>query len=355
MSLVSVMTQHNRKKQSASRKAKIQKQNSTQPSTSVSTRQRGGRQKNGSPTRRPTSLKSSGGSGIESSKTWTVRQENRNVFRVLIPLSRNKDWEAWSLLVSDQHHDNPKARHDLELKHLREAKERGAAIVSAGDQLCLMQGKYDKRSNKSSVRPEHQVDDYVDAVIRTAADFYEPFAHNFVCFGVGNHEQSVSARFETSIIDRLVGAINDRTGASVKSGGYSGWVVYSFVDPRGTIYGSITLHYDHGYGGGGPVTDDMISHFRRSSYLDCDIVISGHTHSAWVREIMKLRLTDDCKIRHDTQTHIKLPTYKEEYGDGFGGWHCEGGKPPKPLGGWWLRFYYDRSEDRVQYEVIRAK
>jgi hypothetical protein len=70
---------------------------------------------------------------------------------------------------------------------------------------------------------------------------------------------------------------------------------------------------------------------------------------------MKLRLTDDCKVRHDTQTHIKMATYKEEYGDGYGGWHVETGKPPKPLGGWWLRFYWDRSEERVQYEVIRAK
>ena len=40
-----------------------------------------------------------------------------------------------------------------------------------GDVLCLMQGRYDPRGSKASVRPEHQVDNYLDAVISTAAEF----------------------------------------------------------------------------------------------------------------------------------------------------------------------------------------
>jgi predicted phosphodiesterase len=274
-------------------------------------------------------------------------------------VSPNKNWEFWALLVSDQHHDNPKARHDLERKHLQQAKERGAAIVSCGDQLCLMQGKYDKRANKSALRPEHQVDNYLDAVVETAADFYQPFAFNFVCFGVGNHEKSIEQRHETRVIDRLVGVLNDRTGSHIHVGGFSGWVVFSFNMGGAGKQGRsvrVVLHYDHGYGGGGAVTSDMIQHHRRSVYLpDADIVISGHTHDAWMRELSRVRLSTSGVVRHDVQTHIKLPTYKEEYGDGYGGWHVETGKAPRPLGGWWVRFYFDRPTGRVLYEVVRAQ
>ena len=38
-----------------------------------------------------------------------------------------------------------------------------------------------------------------------------------------------------------------------------------------------------------------------------------------------------------TQYHVRLPTYKNEYKDGYGGWHIETGKPPKPIGGMWMR------------------
>jgi hypothetical protein len=279
----------------------------------------------------------------------------RNVFRVNVPIIRNKSWDFHSLLAADQHHDNPAADNDMELRHLWEAKELGAAVISAGDTFCAMQGKYDKRSSKSSVKPEHQVDNYLDALVDSAADFYAPFAHNFVCFGVGNHEDSITNRHETRLIDRLVGALNHRTGSSIHVGGFSGWVIFQFYDERITR-GSIVLHFDHGYGGGGPITSDMIQHFRRSVYLpDADIVISGHTHDAWVRELARVRLSEQGTISHDIQTHIKLPTYKDEYKDGFAGWHATTGKPPKPLGAWWLRFFYDRARERVGYEVRRAQ
>lgn len=330
---------------------------STRPSTKSSTRPTGQKAKSGSKPSPLTSRKYSGDSVTEK-LTWTKTQLGRNVFQVNVPITPNKDWEFWTLLVADQHHDNPHAKHDLELKHLNEAQDKGAAIISAGDTFCAMQGKYDKRSSKASLRPEHQVDNYLDALVSTAADFYAPFSKQFVCFGVGNHEQSITSRHETNLIERLVGALNDRTGSNINSGGFSGWVVFSFNRPAGERERStrVALHYDHGYGGGAAVTDDMIQHHRRAVYLpDADIVISGHTHSAWMQEKMRVRLTSNGAIRHDVQTHIKLPTYKEEYGDGFGGWHVETGKTPRPLGGWWLRFYYDRASHRVLYQVIRAQ
>jgi len=50
---------------------------------------------------------------------------------------------------------------------------------------------------------------------------------------------------------------------------------------------------------------------------------------------------------------VKLPTYKDEYGKGEGGWHIETGKPPKPLGAYWLRMF--PVDGVVQFEVQRAR
>lgn len=275
-------------------------------------------------------------------------------------MEENSQWESWGFLGSDEHWDNPHSNHDLMRKHLDQVLERGAWRISAGDALCLMQGKFDKRSNKASLRPEHQVDNYLDAVINTAADFFEPYAKNFVLIATGNHEAAIAERYETNMIDRLVGVLNSRTGSHIGNGGFSGWLILSFrpKNAKGSARSNrIVIHYDHGYGGGGPVTDDMIQHQRRATYLpDADIVLSGHTHGAFIREMARVRLNRDGTIRHDIQTHIKIPSYKDEYREGYGGWATASkGMPPKPQGGWWLRFFWDRSKSRVLYEVIRAQ
>ena len=275
-------------------------------------------------------------------------------------MKRNADWEAWFLLTSDQHWDNPKSNHELQLKHLQEAKERGAGIICAGDYFCAMQGKFDKRANKASIRREHQTDNYLDSLVTTAADFLEPYSKNYIVIAMGNHEQSIVDRHETNLIDQLCGALNSKTKSSVKNGGFSGWVLFRFQrsgENESHHTNAIALHYDHGYGGGGPVTGDMIQTTRRMMYLpDADIVMHGHTHDQWVREFARLRFDKRSgALRHDIQTHIKLPTYKEEYGDGFGGWHVTTGKPPKPIGAWWLKFTYTWKGEKVIYDVIAAK
>lgn len=296
-------------------------------------------------------------------KPWVCSQISRNVFRLNVNVVKNLNWEWWFLLTSDQHWDNPKSNHELQIKHLEQARERNAAVMSAGDFFCLMQGRYDKRSNKSSLRPEHKVDNYLDAVINTAADFFTPYADLFTVIATGNHEASIAERYETNMIDRFCGVINNKTKAHIHNGGFSGWIIFSFDQELSTgqvLHGKgtrVVLHYDHGYGGGGPVTADMIQHQRRAVYLpDADIILSGHTHDQWVREFARVRLTSNGAIRHDIQTHIKIPSYKDDRGDGYGGWAtATKGMPPKPIGAWWLRFYFEPKAGRVLYETIPAK
>jgi len=291
------------------------------------------------------------------SRSWKVLQSGRNVFQVRIQAVARKDWEQWFLLTSDQHWDNPKSNHELIKKHLDEAKDKRAGVISCGDFFCAMQGKYDKRSNKNSIRPEHQNDDYLDSLVTTAADFFEPYAENLMLIGMGNHEQAIVNRHETNLIDRLSATLYARTKHKIFCGGFSGWIVFSFnrqLSEKKTD-GSIVLHYDHGYGGGGAVTADMIQHYRRAVYLpDADIVMSGHTHDSWIREITRVRLSHQHTLKKDVQTHIKLPSYKDDYGDGHGGWAASKGHPPKPLGAYWLRFFYDVAAHAYSYQIVRA-
>ena len=259
-----------------------------------------------------------------------------NVAAVDIPVGFGR-WEWWLLVRGDTHWDNPKCDRDLERKHLDQAKERGAGILDVGDLFCAMQGKYDKRADKSSVRPEHQHGDYLDRLVNTAVDYYAPYARNFIAIGQGNHESAIRSRLETNLTDRLVTGLRQRTGSRVQTGGYSGWLWLRFG--IGERRAPVRLWYMHGYGGGGPVTADTIQAQRQTGYIEnADIMVSGHTHDSWTRQFMRVRLDSGGRVKRREIHYIKTGTYKDEYRDGSGGWHVETGKPPKPLGAYWVRF-----------------
>ena len=247
----------------------------------------------------------------------------------------------------------------MQRAHLNQAVERGAPVIDNGDFFCVMGGKYDKRSSKETIRPEHQRDDYLDALVETAADWFAPYAHNFVVIGSGNHEDAIKSRWETDLNQRLVALLNAQTGSRVHAGSFSGWVRFAFtreIKGRGDpVMWSKTLHYDHGYGGGGAVTKDIIQHERRAGYLDADIILTGHTHDALSYEDVRLGLTKCGNVEHREVLHVKCPTYKDEYGDGRGGWAVRKGHRPKPLGAWWLRFYWSHRHGKIMCEAIRAK
>jgi predicted phosphodiesterase len=282
---------------------------------------------------------------------YQVEHTGPNVLTVRMDVESQVGWERWFLLSGDRHHDNPHTDWDLELKHLRQCDEREAGVIDIADLHCAMQGKYDKRSDKSCVRPEHQNGRYLDSLVETAADFYGPFAKRFLVIGDGNHEKSIKQRHETDLNERLVTLLNSNHGGNVQHGGYSGWVRFLFR--RGNQKLSRRLWYMHGYGGGGPVTQDTIQAQRQRAYVEnADIMVTGHTHDCWAQENIRVRLNNSGIVEQRPVWNVKVPTYKDEYGDGKGGWHVETGKPPKPLGAWWLRFFWEG--DRISTEFVRA-
>ena len=74
--------------------------------------------------------------------TTEITEKSRNVHFIKHQLKSTKDKDAfWVLLSFDRHHDNPKSDNVMELRHLRQAKERNAVIIDGGDLFCAMQGK----------------------------------------------------------------------------------------------------------------------------------------------------------------------------------------------------------------------
>jgi hypothetical protein len=282
---------------------------------------------------------------------WSIERHSTNTFTINYP-DVKPGWEAWLLLRSDVHHDNPKCDWKLEKKHLDMAKERNAAVIDNGDLFCAMQGKWDKRSSKDSIRPEHQGGGYLDLLVDTAVEFYEPYAKQFAVLGLGNHETAIHKAHETCLTGHLVRALN-KLGSPVMKSGYSGWVRFQFDSP-GNNASPILLHHYHGSGGGGPVTRGVIDTSRITNYTpDPDIVLTGHTHDEWTVTIPRQRITDRMRVYRDEQLHIRPPGYKDAWADGAGGFEVERRHGPKATGAAWVRLWYESK--KVHFESVRAK
>ena len=273
---------------------------------------------------------------------------HRNVHEIIQTYKSGQ--EFWYLLTGDRHWDNPDSDWEMQIKHMKQAKERDAMIIDVGDFFCAMQGKYDKRSDKSKLRPEHQRTDYLDALVKTSADFFAPYHEQFAVIGQGNHETAILKNHETNLQERFIERMNTLNVGNHKihAGGYTGYVKLRYRQDTGGSAKSLLIHYNHGWGGGGPVTKGVIQSQRQAVYNpDPDIIISGHVHEQYIFPIEQVRINDLGKIYQRTQYHVRIPSYKNEYKDGYGGWHIETGKPPKPIGAWWLHVKVSRSRMRI--------
>jgi len=271
---------------------------------------------------------------------------------VRIPVS-GEDWEQWFLLRSDAHHDNAHCDHALEVRHLRDAVERNAGILDAGDLFCAMEGKWDKRADQNALREELRGNDYLDRLGRYAADFYAPFAPWWVMLSPGNHETAILKHHQIDLTAGLAERMADRTGYRPMVGTYAGWIRFSF-EMRGGRRESKVLWYTHGYGGGGPVTLDVIQTNRQAVYLGgVDIVWSGHTHDAFMVRRDREELDHNGVPQRRHIRFVKTPGYKDEFKAGQG-YHVEKGRGPKPNGAAWLRFSRRFHPERIVVECQEA-
>lgn len=255
--------------------------------------------------------------------------------------------EATIAQLSDIHWDNPKTDWDYLKRTLNYCKERNIPIVVNGDFFCLMQGRGDRRGNKSDIRPEHNNAKYLDSIVETAVDFWKPYAHLLVVCGYGNHETAIIKWQETDILQRFVDLLNYQCKTNIQVGGYGGWIVYRLVY-QGKI--SVFKHrYFHGSGGGGIVTKGTINLTRATEMYDgFDIFSMGHIHENLAIDVCMNTLEFHTQRGYYTtnkNVHMMITgTFKEEYQDGSKGWHIERGAPPKPIGGRLLKISRQRDQ-----------
>jgi len=238
-------------------------------------------------------------------------------------------------MLSDIHWDNPKCDWNYLKRHLDYCVAENMPIMINGDMFCLMQGRGDKRSSKSDIRPEHNNSKYLDSVVETAVTWWSPYAHLLTVIGYGNHETAIIKWQETDILQRFVDLLNYTNGTNVQTGGYGGWFI---IKQQTTLTTSLStkIKYFHGSGGGGVVTKGAINLTRALElYEGFDVFAMGHIHENSARndsrEIVDNR--NDYQIKHKDLHLMLTGAYKEEYEDGSKGWHVERGAPIKPIGG----------------------
>ena len=279
---------------------------------------------------------------------FKVTRKCHEVLTVEAPYHGSRNWQFDALLLADLHLDHPGCDRVLLKKLLDEAVRRGAPIAIIGDALDLMQGRDDRRASKAALKPEYALD-YLDSVIEEAAGFLRPYAGNIVMISEGNHESSVRRKLETNPTKRLAKELG------VDAGRYAGWIQWRFID-GGKTRTTFNLYFTHGSGGGGPVTKGVIQTNRMAAMLsNAHIVVSSHIHESWQLVNTVYALTDRGQPYTFDQLFVCIGNFKEEYRV-LEGYHVEGGRPPKPLGGHWLQFKSSPdSHGRMSVDAVRAR
>jgi hypothetical protein len=263
-----------------------------------------------------------------------VDQISRNVHSIDLGVGKQL------AILSDLHWDNPKCDWKLLKSHLDYCLKEQIPVFVNGDFFCLMQGKGDKRGNKSDIRPEHNNAKYLDSIVETAVKWFSPYASILTVIGYGNHETAIIKYQETDILQRFVDLMNHVNGTNIKTGGYGGWInLMTRYSETNTSRFSSKMKYFHGSGGGGIVTKGAINLTRAlETYEGMEIFALGHIHENASRNDVRDCLEYNPGSRKYEQKlkeihHMITGTYKEEYEDGSHGWHVERGAPPKPVGG----------------------
>ncbi len=253
-------------------------------------------------------------------------------------------------LLSDIHFDNPKCKREILKDHLEQAKDNDIPIFINGDFFCIMQGKGDKRANKSDIRPQHNSKTYFDDVIQEAVEWFSPYAEQLTLIGRGNHDEVSIKYHEFDILKNFQIRFNHANPNQVNPlqiGGYGG---YLLITIRGKTY---RIRYHHGNGGGGAVTKGLIQFNRFQAFIGgADMIVFGHVHEDYETTVIEENYNpSNHKIEYKEVKLVRLSTYKEEFNYGKSGWHAERGAQPKPIGGRWLDLHYNRKDEG---ETIKA-
>ena len=273
------------------------------------------------------------------SLAWTIERRSSTSADIVFDAT-GKIQRLTALLISDEHADNAHSDLDLIRKHHQEAVDIGAPILKFGDIFCAMEGKWDKRASDSALRVEMRGGNYLDRLVTFHEELYRPYAANIAVLSDGNHETSILRHHQTDLLERLTGSLR-RDKSPALHLPFAGFVRFRFEDASKHAI-SKTLHYHHGYGGGGEVTRGLIDQSRTRGQYVADVYYSGHIHRRNSDENVITSLDQFGSPVESQQRFLRGGTYKRETHDG-NGYHIEKGRAGRPVGGWWLHFDMSRT------------
>lgn len=268
----------------------------------------------------------------------TVTKHN-DTYRLRITVPREHGAARWLLVTSDDHFDSKECDRGWLKRIHEEANARRAVIFKLGDVFDAMGGKYDRRTVRSELRPEYQSSDsYFTDILRDAIKFYRKYNVAFV--SLGNHEDSVRRRHDTNLAQELA------AGLGATYGDYDGWITILPVrkDGEKPRDGSFTIRYSHGAGGYAPVTGGITQTGRtQASFPFADIYLSGHNHRQWLFSIPVEYPNSHGRLVYKKTYHLKLGTSKQR-----GPFARRKGLGVPAIGWWWIKIYYDATEQRYK-------
>lgn len=246
--------------------------------------------------------------------------------------SPNMNFPFLHFWLGDIHYDSKHCNRQKVKEHLDSMYKAGALIYINGDLVDAMGGVDDRRTTSGDIDDEFDGENYFDTIVKKTADFLRPYKDRIVLINRGNHEYSVKRRNETDVIKRIVENLNgeDYDDVTIKQkrlnrifiGDYNGFVEHSISQrSRPGANGSsanIMTYYDHGSGGGAPVTAGTIKMARRAEYIEADIFVTSHIHNAIAVPKSKMFVDYSGNIKVRETIHVQLgsydPSMKSYYG-----------------------------------------
>ena len=233
----------------------------------------------------------------------------RPVIELVLP------WEPQGVtIIGDPHTFKTEALTDLQRSDLQEAKDKGDLIVLWGDVTEWIVSSDLKRYN---AKHNSEVDGYVNKMVRTLADFYEPFVNNIALMKLGNHETAFIKYHHVDPMALLIAELNRRRDQAlepIRYGGYTCWWIVKFIhktangDRNGS--GSVKFWLHHGAGGAAPVTKGAIDRARiQDGIVGADVYVVGHHHTAVSIPTLKETCDDYGNVRRDIVDFIVVPGY----------------------------------------------
>jgi hypothetical protein len=236
--------------------------------------------------------------------------------------------------TADGHFDNPDSAHGAFVNLLNHCLKNNIIIHHIGDLIDVMQGRNDRRGSKSKVKEELNRADYFNGLVDSFVELLAPYAAILGSITYGNHETAVISKIEIDLLKMIIHRLQVEHGSPVMLGGYSGFIISRWTPPtKQNCVISTKVFYRHSGGSYGEVSKGVLGVGRMNGMVEgVDMIVSGDNHEKWLVYDGITTVDHKYNIINKEIPHVKIPTFKDEYKDGHGGYHVEKNRKYKPTG-----------------------